>query len=291
MGATVFRPQPHRRGILPLLVSLLLCTLWAPAAGAEPNAPNPFLEDGFRLLYGLDFSAGHVVFSSWTQQHPEDPLGPVFDAAGLLFSEFERLGVLESQFYTNDQAFAARKQLSPDPDLQTRFDAALALAETRAQARLVRNPKDSDALFAMTLSSGLKADYAALIAKHNLASLHYTRDATQWAQQLLAVDPGCSDAHIATGFSKYVLGSMAAPVRWILRLGGVGGDKNQGMAELEITAEHGHYLAPFARILLAIAYVREKDKVRAREILASLRDQFPGNPLFAREIARLDSGL
>jgi hypothetical protein len=35
--------------------------------------------------------------------------------------------------------------------------------------------------------------------------------------------------------------------------------------------------------------VREKDKVRAREILASLRDQFPGNPLFAREIARLDS--
>ena len=66
--------------------------------------------------------------------------------------------------------------------------------------------------------------------------------------------------------------------------------RSQGIAELEITAEHGHYLAPFARILLAIAYVREKDKVRAREILASLRDQFPGNPLFAREIARLDSG-
>lgn len=270
-------------------MSLLLCTLCAPPAGAEPNAPNPFLEDGFRLLYGLDFPAGHVVFSSWTQQHPDDPLGPVFDAAGLLFSEFDRLGVLESQFYTDDQAFAARQQLSPDPALQTRFDAALALAETRAQARLSRHPKDSDALFAMTLSSGLKADYAALIAKHNLVSLHYTREATAWAQQLLAVDPDCYDAHIATGFSKYVLGSMAAPVRWILRLGGVGGDKSQGIAELEITAAHGHYLAPFARILLAIAYVREKDKVRAREVLGSLRDQFPGNPLFAREIARLDS--
>ena len=283
-----FRLDRRRRGFL-LLVSLLLCTLCALPAGAEPNAPNPFLEDGFRLLYGLDFTAGHVVFSSWTQQHPDDPLGPVFDAAGLLFSEFDRLGVLESQFYTDDQAFAARKQLSPDPALQTRFDAALALAETRAQARLSRNPKDSDALFAMTLSSGLKADYAALIAKHNLVSLHYTREATAWAQQLLAVDPDCYDAHIATGFSKYVLGSMAAPVRWILRLGGIGGDKSQGIAELEITAARGHYLAPFARILLAIAYVREKDKVRAREVLASLRDQFPGNPLFSREIARLDS--
>lgn len=288
MGALIFRLDRRKRGIL-LLVPLLCCTLWAPAAGAEPNASNPLLEDGFRLLYGLDFTAGHAVFSSWTEQHPDDPLGPVFDAAGLLFSEFDRLGVLESQFYADDQAFAARKQLSPDPALQTRFDAALALAETRAQARLSRNPKDSDALFAMTLSSGLKADYAALIAKHNLASLHYTREATNWAQQLLAVDPGCSDAYIATGSSKYILGSMAAPVRWILRLGGVAGDKKQGMAELEIAAEHGHYLAPFARILLSIAYVREKDKVRARELLTSLREQFPGNPLFARQIARLDS--
>jgi hypothetical protein len=288
MGTMIFRLEGRKRGIL-LLLPLLVCTLWAPAAGAEPTAPNPFLEDGFRLLYGRDFTAAHVVFSSWTQQHPDDPIGPVLDAAGLLFSEFDRLGVLEAQFYADDHAFAARKQLSADPALETRFDAALALAESRARARLDRNPKDSDALFAMTLSSGLKADYAALIAKHNLASLHYTREGTVWAQQLLAVDPGCYDAYIATGSSKYILGSMAAPVRWILRLGGVAGDKKQGIAELEIASEHGHYLAPFARILLSIAYVREKDKVRARELLASLRDQFPGNPLFARQIARLDS--
>jgi hypothetical protein len=62
------------------------------------------------------------------------------------------------------------------------------------------------------------------------------------------------------------------------------------MKELKLTAERGHYLAPFANILLAIAYVREHDKPRARELLASLRDQFPANPLFAEEIARLDSG-
>ena len=42
-------------------------------------------------------------------------------------------------------------------------------------------------------------------------------------------------------------------------------------------------------ILLAIAYVREHDKPHARELLASLRDKFPANPLFAQEIARLDS--
>ena len=142
----------------------------------------------------------------------------------------------------------------------------------------------------MTLSSGLRADYAALIEKRNLASMRYTKDSTKWSEQLLAVDPQCYDGHIASGISKYIIGSMAAPVRWIMRLGGVSGDKKAGIAELQLTAQRGRYLAPFARILLAIAYVREKGKPRARVLLVALRDDYPKNPLFAREIARLDSG-
>ena len=44
-----------------------------------------------------------------------------------------------------------------------------------------------------------------------------------------------------------------------------------------------------ARILLAIAFVREHKRPEARALLASLQQEFPNNPLFAREIARLDS--
>jgi hypothetical protein len=73
-----------------------------------------------------------------------------------------------------------------------------------------------------------------------------------------------------------------------MRMGGLPADKQGGIADLQLTAQHGHYLAPFARILLAIAYVREKDKTRALAMLSSLRIQFPGNTLFPREIARLE---
>jgi hypothetical protein len=273
-----------------LSAALGLVCVCAASAADDIRAVHPPFDRGFRLLYDLDFDSAHQVFSSWQKEHPEDPLSPACDAAGLLFAEFHRLGVLEAQFYENDKAFDGRKKLSPDPDVRARFDAALSEAERRAQARLARDPENRDALFAMTLSSGLKADYAALIEKRNLASLRFTKEATKWAQQLLTVDPDCYDAHLATGISKYIIGSMAAPVRWILRLGGVSGDKKAGITELQLTAEHGRYLAPFARILLAIAYVREKDNPRARELLASLRDEFPNNPLFAREIARLDGG-
>jgi hypothetical protein len=246
------------------------------------------LDHGFSLLYNLDFAQAHQVFLSFQQEHPDDPMGPACDAAGFLFSEFDRLGVLESQFYADDKTFDARKQLAPDSGVRDRFNAALVEADSRARSRLAKNPRDRDALFALTMSSGLKADYAGLVEKRNLASLHYTKEATAWAEQLLAVDPECFDAHLATGVSQYIIGSMAAPIRWLVRLGGVSGDKAKGIAELQLTAQRGHYLAPFARILLAIAYVREKDKPQARELLVALRDEFPHNPLFAQEIARLD---
>ncbi len=247
------------------------------------------LEQGFKFLYNLDFDHAHSVFLSQEKDHPEDPVAPACDAAGLLFSEFHRLGILESQFFADDHSFLNRRKLEPDPAVRDGFNQAVGRAESKARSRLAKNPKDKDALFAMTLSSGLQGDYAALIDNRNLQSLHFAKQATGWAEQLLAVDPTCSDAHVATGFSKYIIGSMSAPVRWLVRMGGISGDKQVGISELKITAANGHYLAPFARILLAIAYVREKDNPHARQLLADLRDQFPANPLFAYEIAHLDS--
>jgi hypothetical protein len=283
------RLRPNQTRYLLVAAIALLCA-YPLIAATSTVAPVVSLEQGFHLLYNLDFEHAHQVFLSWEQLHPEDPLGPACDAAGSLFSEFNRLGVLEGQFYSDDHAFDNRQKLDPDPAVHEKFNAAIGLAETRAHLRLAKDPKDQNALFALTLSSGLQADYAAMIEKRNLASLHFTKEANLWAQQLLALDPHCDDARVATGFSKYIVGSMSAPVRWLVRMGGVSGDKQGGISELQQTAQHGHYLAPFARILLAIAYVRDKDKTHARELLAGLRDEFPSNPLFVREIARLDSG-
>ncbi len=273
-----------------LVATLCACTVLGRQGVADDirrtSEVSP-LDRGFTGLYNLDFSGAQNDFSDWQKQHPEDPVGPVSEAAGFLFSEFNRLGVLEAQFYENDAAFEGRPKLNPDSALRDHFQDAINRAESLARSRLARDPKDANALFAMTLSSGLQADYAALIEKRNLASLRFTKQASVFGQQLLSVCPNCYDALLATGFSKYIIGSMAAPVRWVLRMGGLPADKQGGIADLQMTADHGHYLAPFARVLLAIAYVREKDKVRAIEILSGLQQEFPGNSLFPREIARL----
>jgi len=280
------RLKPHAKGIQITLLAVLVLLMTASRAVAD--LPSAGLDRGFRQLYDLDFNGGQKEFESWEKLNPDNPMGPASEAAGILFSEFNRLGVLEAQFYEDDSVFGARKKYQADARERARFDQQLSRAEELARSRLKRDARDRDALLAMTFAAGLRSDFAALIEKRNLASLRYTKEATAWAQQLLAVDPNCYDARLAGGVSRYIIGSMAAPVRWLVRLGGVSGDKAGGIAELQKTASQGHLLAPFARILLAIAYVREKDLPRARELLLGLQRDFPNNSLFGRELARLD---
>jgi len=83
------------------------------------------------------------------------------------------------------------------------------------------------------------------------------------------------------------LGLNPAPIRWILHIGGAQTDKVEGLEKLRITAEKGHYFAPFARLLLAVAALRDKDRNTASDLLSALSREFPGNDLYRKELARL----
>src|SRR5512139_3121979 len=266
-------------------LSVLAVLLVAPAARAQ--VPTS-LEQGYRLMYGLDFASAGRVFLQWRAEHPRDPLGPMSEAASLLFAELDRTGILQAQFFVDDLSFTSKKPPAPPAaGLRERFDATLASAETLARARLRDEPRDSDALFALTMVYGLRADYAALIEGRGMAALSYTRQATRLARTLLEVAPDYADAYLSTGISQYIVGSLVAPLRWLLRIGGFSGDKAKGIEELKLTAERGRFLGPFARILLTIAYLREHDVARAQELLVGLQREFPSNPLFARELQRI----
>jgi hypothetical protein len=251
-------------------------------------APKSQLDIGFHQLYNLDFDGAQQQFAAYEQERPKDPLGPAAEAAGLVFAELNRLGILESRFFADDDAFRSRPKPKPDPDAYTRFVATIERAQSLAQHQLATQPKDANSLLALALAAGLQADYASLIQNRNLAALHFTREATQQAQLLLAVCPDCYDAYVATGISKYLIGDLPAPFRWVLRLGGFSGDKTDGVRQLQLAAEHGRYLAPFARILLAVAYLRDQHREAARQLLAQLHNDFPDNPLFPHELRRLE---
>jgi hypothetical protein len=268
----------------PLLIVLVVLAGFARAAAQDAAS----LETGYRMMYGLDFQSADDVFSQWQRAHPRDPFGPMSAASNLLFEELDRTGVLQAQFFVDDASFTARNPVAPDARVRMRFEAALADAEALSQSVLAAEPHDHDALFALAMVHGLRADYAALIEGHNVAFLSNSRQAATLARALLQMAPDYADAHLATGVAQYVVGSLVAPLRWMLRLAGYTGDRAKGMDEVGVTAAHGRFLGPFARILLAIAYLRTHDTAHARELLVGLARDFPSNTLFVREIGRLD---
>jgi len=238
-------------------------------------------------MYNLNFAEAHKTFAKYAQARPQDPLGPTSDAAAYLFEELDRLGVLQSELFTDDDAFKGRKKPKPSLEIRRNFSAALARSQAMADEVLKRNPNDKDALFATVLNQGLESDYLALIEKRDLASLGYMKRAGRTAEKLLAIDPNYHDAHLAIGIENYILGLKSAPLRFALRLYGAKTDKEEGVAKLRLVAEKGHYLLPFARLLLSVAALRDKDRETARALLQDLSDEFPGNRLYKRELLRL----
>ena len=250
-------------------------------------APTASLDSGYRDMYNLEFDRAHQTFQEWERRHPDDPMGPVSEAAAYLFGEFERLHILQSEFFTHDESFTHGRKLSPDPDVRRNFEIAITKAGNLSARALGRNANDINAQFAEILRMGLHADYLALIDKSNLPALMEMKTGRQLAEKLEAAHPEMKDAYLAVGEENYMLSLKPAPVRWMLRITGAETDKAQGIQELKLTAEGGRYLGPYARLLLAVAALRDKNPNGARALLTGLAAEFPKNRLYAEELARL----
>jgi hypothetical protein len=250
---------------------------------------DPELGAGFRLLYELKFDQARERFAKWEQARPSEPLGPAFEAASDLFEEFYRKGVLTSEFFLDDKRLLGGIKEKPDAPLERQFASAVHRAESLARGRLEKQPMDPAALFALTLVEGLQTEDLFLLQKRHVESLRHLREADRNARVLLDVTPDADDAYVALGTSNYIIGCLPAYRRAMLWIGGVHGDKALGMQQLARAAssEHAHYLRPYARLMLALAALRERNSDLARRELQELAREFPENPLFAKELAKI----
>jgi hypothetical protein len=271
--------------------ALAAAALWAAAihgqtaCGEVPQANA--LDAGYENMYNLQFVAAHQIFARYQQSHPDDPMGPVSNAAAYLFCEFNRLNILRSDFIANNKSFLAGSKIAPDPKVVTDFDADLAKALQLAKARLKKNPADHDALLGLVLATALDAHYKALIQKRYRQALREIEQSQGESLELLKICADCYDGYLATGFENYLLSQKPGPERWLLRRTGAQTNKQIGIHELKIVADKGHYLKPYAKVLLAIVALRDNKKQEARSYLAELSEEFPHNDLFRQELQKL----
>jgi len=254
-----------------------------PALAAEPAT----LDEALRSLYNFDFPAAHATLDRYIADHPQEALPYAFRGSAYLFFELNRLGALESEFLTDDERLVEKTRPQPDAHVRKQFQQAVGDAQARAETTLQANPNDRAALFAMCVVSGVTTDYMALVDKRAMGSLALAKRSNGYAQRLLKLDPQFYDAYLTAGFSEYMVGSLPFFIRWFVHFDNVEGNKQRGVRNLELVAGKGRFLGPLAKIFLGIIDLREKRPEQARKLLSELAHDYPGNPLYRKELDKL----
>jgi hypothetical protein len=264
--------------IVRLLPFIVLCVL--------PCAADPY-EPVFTRLYNFDFAGAHKLLDGHLAERPNDHFAHGIRSSTYLFSELDRLKILESEFFADDKKISGDDKLKPDPQIREKLFAAIDRSQELADARLKESPGDTMALFSFSLTEGVRTDYMAFVEKKQFRSLFAARKSHNHAIELARRDPEFADVHLTFGIGEYLIGSLPFFMKWVVRFDQVKGSKDDAVANLEKTAASGRYLGPFARILLAVIHLREKRPERSIELLDGLVREYPESPLYRKELAKL----
>lgn len=259
--------------------------------GAAALAQDSPASKGFESFYNLRYDDSIAEFSKQVAQHPDVPDGYNHLAQAILYRDMFRAGALESELVTGGNPFLRRQKVDASPADQRRFDQSIDRAMELAQARLKRNPRDTQALYALGVSYGLRANYNFLVRKAWRDSLRDATSARKCHSRVTDIDPGFIDAQLVQGLYEYIVGSLPVYWRVVGFLIGYHGNKDQGIRLLEMVARKGKVNRIDAEILLCAVYRRERRPQSAVPILQDLIRRFPRNYLLPMELAQMYSDL
>lgn len=242
-----------------------------------------------RDMYNSHFEASRRGLAAYSIANPADPLAYSLGAASYLFSELDRSGALSGGILNDSRALADSSSRNVNPAVTDALNEAASRAREHAEAALLTNPRDSNALLAMCIVSGVQRDYLALVQHKLRESYEYIKESQNYSARLLDADPTAYDAYLNKGFTEYLVASLPFYLRWPMKMDNVSGTKQQGLVDLRIAAQSGQYLKPFAQLLLAMFYMRENQKGESEKLLAQLAHDYPENAAFGQELRKLKS--
>ena len=283
-------PGPNKRGLTPNLAVpfLLLLLVTGAPLGLAANEVEPWVyaHAGLDHFYNVELQAAIGDFKKAVESDPDNVLFHNYLGNAYLFTELQRLGKLEGNLYDASNSFLKEKSPEPNPQVITRFKEQIEWVKKRCEARLAKNPKDVEALYALGAAYGIEANYLFSIERKWFDALDAGGKANDLHEKVLKIDPNYHDAKLIPGAYQYVVGSIPRSVKWLAFIFGFHGSRERGVAMLQETMVHGKLASTDAIFLLVVIYNREKQYEYARRLLQSLADYFPRNPLVRLEIAR-----
>jgi tetratricopeptide (TPR) repeat protein len=278
MGSVALRLIPT------LLLSVVLALLPASAPAATEEE---FTRQGHNHYFNLEYEDAVASYRQALALDPADPNTYNHIATAILFQELNRLGMLETSAFKEDNKFLERDKPEPDPQVADKFLEYLVEGRSRAEKVLEAKPRDRMAWFALAQNYGLQANYQFMIEKSYIAALRNGQRARGYSNRLRKHYPEFVDGYLVAGVQEYVVGSLPWALRALIALGGIRGSKQRGEDWVTLVADKGTLVRTEARMLLTLLYRRERRPLDAAELLEGLIAEFPRNYVLRLELAAM----
>jgi tetratricopeptide (TPR) repeat protein len=252
-------------------------------------AQEPVVTRGFDHFYNLEYDQALADFQQASEKDQASPDLHNHIAQTLLFREMYRDGALESELVSGNNSFLRRPKLNPTPQTEAEFLREIDRAMALSQARLKENPKDTEAMYALGISYGLRGNYYWVVKKSWRDALRDATAARHQHNRITELEPKNVDARLVQGLHDYIVGSLPVMYRMVGFLAGIRGDKDKGIQTIQDVSRNGKLNRIDAEIFLCALYRRENRPLDAVPLIRDLIQRFPRNFLLRLELSQMYS--
>lgn len=267
---------------------LVIGFLSAIALFGQPTAWAPY-DAAFHHFYNLEYDQAISELEKAVAKEPNSAGLRNHLAQCIQFREMYKVGALESELVSGNNSFLRRPKIDTTAEIEKRFQDEVRKAMEISEARLKTNPNDTQALYALGVSYGLRGNWNFLVRKAWRDALHDATEARKLHNRVTELDPSNYDARLVQGAHDYIIGSLPTLYKMLGFLVGFRGDKEKGMRTLQEVAVKGKFNAVDAKVFLCAIYRREERWQSAAPILEDLIRSYPRNYLLRFEQAQLYS--
>jgi tetratricopeptide (TPR) repeat protein len=282
--------------MFPLFVAVFLIWCSASPAKAEarrgdvhatPLSADLMVRDAYEHFYVLDYPACIAELTKVQETHPGDPVATAMLLEARVFEELYRQDLLDTTFYANDGFLTGKHPTPEDPVRRDQIFALEDEVEHEASARLSKNPRDVDALYARGWARSLRSSYMAMVERSFNAAFHMALQAHSDEAKVLQIDPNYVDAKLVVGTYQYVIGALPWGFKLLFGFAGITGSKAKGMEMLHDDFARGPMTSVEAGTVIALFLRREAKYKEAIAVVQSLKAKYPHDFLFSLEEANL----
>jgi hypothetical protein len=202
------------------------------AQHTDPLNLDPQIKQSMLDFYNLNYDAALKIQEQVAQQHSNDPMVWNYVLTTLVFRELYHQDLLDTTYYARDSFLTTKREIDVPQATRSRIEDLTNKIIGMTDAEIKSNPNDANAYFARGYAKGIHASFITLV-DHSFASAalqgHAARNDSESA---LKIDPQYADAKMAIGIQQFAVASLPRFVRMIVGIGGVGGNKEQGLNEI-----------------------------------------------------------